>query len=197
MAKVLDRPTTKPSRQDHEDDLGGRLSEMCERWPDRRVELINGRIVVRELPTGTHNDIVFWILTQLLSTVTERGWKIWNDIKLHLGPQSDRYRPDLTVVPPNPRMWGEDETYGDTTLLVVEVVSSSSINDDHVVKPRNCALAGVPLYLVIDTFEEQIRLLSDPSKTGYSREVIVKFGALLDLPAPWNLTIDTGKLIEE
>ncbi|MEV4376972.1 Uma2 family endonuclease [Streptosporangium sp. NPDC049644] len=196
MAKVLDRPTERPPQEDLRDELVRRLPEMCEQWPDRRVELINGRIVVRELPTNSHNDIVFWILTQLLGTVTEHGWKIWNDIKIHLDPQAERYRPDLTVVPRNPRMWDKNEVYGDVTLLVVEVVSPSSVNDDHVVKPQNCALAGVPLYLVIDAFDEQIRLLSSPSPKGYQQENIVKFGGSLKLPEPWNLTIDTDELPE-
>ncbi|ACZ90695.1 Uma2 family endonuclease [Streptosporangium roseum] len=194
MAKVLDRPTADPPHEDLRDELARRLPEMCESLPDRRVELINGRIVVRELPTDSHNDIVFWLITQLVGIVTERGWKIWPDIKLHLGPQADRYRPDLTVVPPNPRMWDKNEVYGDVTLLVVEVVSPSSSNDDHVIKPQGCAQAGVPLYLVVDAFDEQVRLLSRPSQKGYQREVIVKLGGSLDLPEPWNLTIDTDGL---
>ncbi|MEV8633442.1 Uma2 family endonuclease [Streptosporangium sp. NPDC051023] len=194
MAKVLDRPTTKPPQEDPPTELARRLPEMCESWPDRRVELIDGRIVVRELPTDTHNNIVFWILMQLAGVVTERGWKIWPDIKLHLGPQADRYRPDLTVVPANPRMWDRNEVYGDVTLLAVEVVSPSSVNDDHVIKPRNCAQAGVPLYLVIDVFEEQVRLLSRPNHKGYQQEVITKFGGFIELPEPWNLTIDTSSL---
>ncbi|MFF0307971.1 Uma2 family endonuclease [Streptosporangium sp. NPDC004379] len=194
MAKALERPAAESAQ---EDDLEKFLPEMQERWPDRRVELINGRIVVRELPSRTHNTIVFWILGQIFGFVTERGWLIWNDIMLHLGTQSDRYRPDLTIVPAEPRMWDQNEVHGDSTLLVVEVVSSSSSNDDHVVKPRNCGRAGVPLYLVIDTFQKQIRLLSGPGEAGYTQEVVIKFGAFLDLPAPWDLTIDTSKLVNE
>lgn len=170
--------------------------EACELFSDSRVEIIDGRIVVREVPTGDHNDVISRLILQLVSVIATRGWGLWTNIKLFLGPQMDRYIPDLTIVPRDRRMWGDDEIYGDSTLLVVEVVSKSSVHDDHVVKPRSCAAAGVPLYLTIDTFKGTARLLSDPSQAGYQHRHQVALGKPLTLPEPWNLTIDTGKLIE-
>jgi hypothetical protein len=73
-------------------------------------------------------------------------------------------------------------------------VSRSSAHDDHETKPRGCALGGVPLYLVIDAFTSKIRLLSRPGDDGYDHEVEVKLGEPLDLPDPWNLTLDTSRL---
>jgi Uma2 family endonuclease len=115
---------------------------------------------------------------------------------LLLQAQADRYEPDLIVVPANRRLRDPSHVYANATLLVAEVVSPSSVHDDHVVKPRNCALAGVPLYLVIDTFASRFRLLSRPGPEGYADEVTESLGKPLELPAPWNLTIDTAKLIE-
>ncbi|MBB4937029.1 hypothetical protein FHR32_001334 [Streptosporangium album] len=143
------------------EELDQRYQDECDRWPGRKVEIINGRIVVRESATFDHAKVIYWLLLQLIPSMTEREWlPVW-DLKLFLGVQKDRYKPD------------------------------------HVVKPRNCAAADVPLYLVIDAFKNQVRLLSRPSETGYAHETLVKLGDPLDLPAPWNLTIDTGKLIEE
>ncbi|MET8143157.1 Uma2 family endonuclease [Sphaerisporangium sp. NPDC005288] len=160
----------------------------------RKLEIIHGRIVVREMPTGEHNDIVFLLLSQLLAVAVERGWKIWNDIAIFLGPQMDRYRPDLTVVPANPPMWGSDQVHGYASLLAVEVVSKSSVHDDHVTKPKNCAAGGVPLLLVIDGFERKARLFSRPAPDGYEQQTEVTLGAPLELPEPWGFTLDTGKL---
>lgn len=74
-------------------------------------------------------------------------------------------------------------------------MSPSSRADDHLLKPRNCALAGVPLYLVIDSYQQTARLLSDPGHTGYLHEVAVVLGDSLVLPEPWDLKIDTGRLL--
>lgn len=175
-------------------DMESDFRELCHQWPDRRVELVNGRIVVTPMPTGAHNNIVYQLLLQLLGVVQERGWRIWNDITIFLGPQVERYRPDLTVVPCEPKMWGEDHVYGGHTLLVVEVVSPSSVTDDHEVKPRHYAASGVPLCLVVDPFEKRVRLLSEPGEDGYQEETEVVLGRAIELPEPWKLTLDTGQL---
>ncbi|WP_345364581.1 Uma2 family endonuclease [Actinoallomurus liliacearum] len=178
------------------DDIRSAFREVCGIFPQHRVELVNGRIVVNPVPTGDHNRIVYRLLLQLLAVVQGQGWQIWNDITLFLGPQRDRYRPDLTVVPAEPKMWAKDHVHGDQVLLVVEVVSASSVTDDHEVKPRQYAAGGVPLCLVVDVFARKVRLLSQPGADGYEQETDVALGRPLDLPEPWKLTIDTGALAE-
>ncbi|MEU4328108.1 Uma2 family endonuclease [Nonomuraea dietziae] len=168
----------------------------CELFPGHRVELVNGRIVVNDGPTWAHNKIISRLLKLIISIVTDRDWEIGTNIKLFLGPQTDRYVPDLTIAPPRPRMWGDDEVYGDDTRLVVEVVSPSSVHDDHAVKPREYARAGVPLYLLIDPAQSIAILFSLPAEKGYQHRTQVEFGTALDLPEPWKLSIDTGKLVE-
>ncbi|GAA4627260.1 hypothetical protein GCM10023196_038740 [Actinoallomurus vinaceus] len=176
------------------DDIRSTFREVCDMVPQHRVELVNGRIVVNPLPTGQHNDIVYWLFAQLLAVAQANGWKIWTDITLFFGPQRDRYRPDLTVVPAEPKMWAKDHIYADQALLVVEVVSASSVTDDHEVKPRQYAAGGVPLCLVIDVFARKVRLLSQPSDDGYQQETDVVLGRPIDLPEPWKLTLDTAAL---
>jgi Uma2 family endonuclease len=194
MPKVLDRREAKPMSDREE--LDRRYQEICDQWPDRKVEIINGRIVVRELPTIDHARVILQLLRQILTFATGQGWSPLWDLKLFLGVQMDRYKPDLIVVPAEPRMWDAENVYASDTLLVVEVVSDSSKSDDHLVKPKNCALAGVPLYLVIDAFEQRVRLLSQPGEAGYDCEIAVTIGKPLELPEPWSLTIDTGALVE-
>lgn len=185
MSLVLDRPT----------DVERLYQELSGQLPDDKVELVDGRVVVREVPTTEHADIIFQLMLQLIPVVTERGWKIWNDVGLFLGSQLGRYRPDILVVPPNPPRWGKDHVFGNSTLLVVEVVSPSSAHDDHEKKPLGCARGEVPLYLVIDALAARVRLLSRPGEDGYDQDVEVKLGAKLDLPDPWNITLDTALLV--
>ncbi|MET8160877.1 Uma2 family endonuclease [Sphaerisporangium sp. NPDC005289] len=194
MGTVLAAPRATP-QETRRHDLESRYRKVCEICEERRVEIIDGRIVIGEMPTFDHNQVIFRLLMQIMSVVADRDWIICNDIKVFLGAQIDRYRPDVTVVPSKPRMWDAENVYGEETLLVVEVVSPSSQKDDHDVKPWNCALAGVPLYLVIDTFRGTARLLSHPGGNGYTHEVAVALGDTLELPEPWSLDLDTAVLL--
>jgi Uma2 family endonuclease len=170
--------------------------ELVDRFEKHRIEIVNGRIVVREVATIAHADVVYQLMSQLIPFSMEKGWRVYPEARIFLQARADRYEPDLIVAPANRRLWDPSHVYANATLLVAEVVSPSSVHDDHVVKPRNCALAGVPLYLVIDTFASRFRLLSRPGPEGYADEVTESLGKPLELPAPWNLTIDTAKLIE-
>jgi Uma2 family endonuclease len=173
-----------------------RVSDLC---PKDRVEIINDRVVVSPLPTWSHQMIIEALLDLLLDVIRKRGWRRAQNMSLFLGAQRDRYKPDLIVVPTSdPPLWGKDHVYGDATVLVVEVVSESSVDDDHRVKPKTYAAAGVPLYLAVDTFAGTVRLLSkpDPQTERYEQQNEVPIGKAIELPEPWNITLDTGKLTD-
>ncbi|MGN9839020.1 Uma2 family endonuclease [Nonomuraea sp. H19] len=162
--------------------------------PDYRVETTGNRIVVHESGTWQHNTVLSRLLFQIVGPAAARGWEIWPNITVHLGEQADRYVPDLAVVPPSPRMAEDHAVHGDSTVLLVDVVSTSSTYDDYFVKPTGYAPAGVPLYLVIDPFQESATLFSEPGER-YGRETAVGAGEPLVLPAPWEFALDTGKLL--
>ncbi|MFB9963562.1 Uma2 family endonuclease [Sinosporangium siamense] len=199
MSKVLERAgaahmgTNRDIHAGH-DDLHARYRQTCELWSDRRVEIIDGRIVVRELPTFNHATIVYRLLLQLIPFLTEQDWVAAFDLKVFLGLHEDRYRPDITITRSSPQMWDAEHVHSDDTLLVVEVVSPSSAKDDHEIKARNYAKGHVPLYLVIDPFEQVARLLSHPTESGYEQETTEALGKPLELPSPWEVTLDTAKL---
>jgi Uma2 family endonuclease len=166
--------------------------------PKGRVEIINDRVVVSPMPTWAHELIISRVLRLLMAVIDKRGWEFSSNISLFLGAQRDRYKPDLTVAPADPSLWGKAHIYGDATVLVVEVVSDSSVHDDHNVKPKTYAAAGVPLCLVIDCIAGAVRLLSKPNaKTErYEQQNEVPIGKVLELPEPWDITLDTGKLTD-
>ncbi|WP_424532554.1 Uma2 family endonuclease [Sphaerisporangium viridialbum] len=110
MGTVLAPPVGTP-QQVRRRALELRYQQACEQFDDQRVEIIDGRIVIREMPTLDHNQVIFRLLRQILIFVDERGWTACNDIKVFLGAQIDRYRPDLTVVPANPRMWDAENVW--------------------------------------------------------------------------------------
>src|SRR5690606_11898658 len=164
-------------------------------FPELRIELVNGRIVVNEPGTWQHNTIIAQLLAQLAPLVAERGWEIWPNITVHLDEETDRYVPDLTIVPREPAMATDQAVRGTSTLLLVDVVSAGNAYDDHVVKPMGYAPAGVPLYLVVDPFQQLLKLHSEPEPSGYARETVEPVGAPLPLPDPWDCLIDTSGLL--
>ena len=192
--------STPPTETEEDDairrELEDRYRQMSDLWPKDRIEIIHDRIVVSPLPTWAHERIISRLLRLLMAIIDERGWDFSSNISLFLGAQRDRYKPDLTVAPADPPLWANDHVHGDATVLVAEVVSSSSVDDDHNIKPKTYAAAGVPLCLVIDTFANTVRLLSQPNpKTErYEQHNEVPIGKAIELPDPWNLTLDTGKL---
>jgi Uma2 family endonuclease len=84
----------------------------------------------------------------------------------------------------------------DRVLLTAEVISASGVRVDREVKPRACALAGIPLYLLVDRFTRPvtISLHSKPGANGYAKLSTVTAGEKIRLPAPFGLILDTSTL---
>jgi Uma2 family endonuclease len=194
-----DMDDTETKEDEIRRELEERYGELSALWPKERVEIIRDRIVVSPVPTWSHQMIIEALLDLLLDVIRKHGWKRAQNISLFLGAQRDRYKPDLIVVPSSdPPLWGRDHVYGDATVLVVEVVSESSVDDDHIVKPKTYAAAGVPLCMVIDCFAGTVRVLSKPNAQleRYELQHEVPIGKAIELPEPWELTLETGKLTE-
>lgn len=83
----------------------------------------------------------------------------------------------------------------DQTLLVVEVTSESNAETNRGVKRRRYAEYRAPLYLLVDRIEGSVTLFSEPGHLGYTRvDGPHPFGAVLRLPDPFNLDLDTSGL---
>ena len=105
--------------------------------------------------------------------------------------------PDFVIVP-------RDELHGlpdnqpvsaDRALLVAEITSFSNAETDRKAKRWSYAHAGVPLYLLIDRFDEDgpaVTLFSDPVDGHYQHVVRIPFGEKISLPEPFAIDLDTG-----
>jgi Uma2 family endonuclease len=84
----------------------------------------------------------------------------------------------------------------DHVLLVGEVVSGLSIRIDREVKPRLCAQAGVPFYLLVDRFTEplSVSLYGQPGAEGYTAITTVGVGEKLHLPESFGIALDASAL---
>lgn len=83
--------------------------------------------------------------------------------------------------------------------LVVEVTSKSNARHDRVSKPAAYAAAGIPLYLLADaraTDGPTVTLYGEPKEDVHRPLRSVKFGEPIELPAPFDLVIDTAEFPE-
>jgi Uma2 family endonuclease len=175
------------------------IEEIWERtpsYPGFQVEIIDGSLVVSPRGNFRHARINYFLHTAFHDIALENDWYLCHELTIHLESNRDRIEPDLVIVPPEPPMFGDSELFGRGVLLVAEVTSRGNAVRDRFTKPRNCALSGVPLYLLIDPVDEPtaVTLFSDPSDDGYRTIDRVVAGEKLRLPAPFELTLDTSML---
>jgi Uma2 family endonuclease len=162
-----------------------------------RAELIEGQLVVSPMPVIWHEMVCQWLLLSFLEACTAHDWFPDTAGEIHLPPTGDLVEPDYMIlrdVKTLPRL--ESVRPLDRVLLAAEVVSASSVRVDRKVKPRACALAGIPFYLLVDRFTKPvtISLHSGPGPNGYAKVKTVTAGKKLRLPAPFDLTLDTTSL---
>lgn len=162
--------------------------------PGYRVELLQGRIVVSPAPIKLHNRIVTWLSDGLQEACAEHGWDRLTHGTVELPSTSERIQPDLFVCPADESTDGEWLIPAKNVLLAAEVVSPSSRRDDYEIKRAGCAQSEIPLYLVIDPRESMITIFTGPSSRGYRRSEVIVIGDKLDLPEPFNVTLDTSTM---
>ncbi|MGW1784324.1 Uma2 family endonuclease [Streptomyces sp. NPDC002143] len=176
------------------DDLVRFWEEM--EWPEgSKVEIIEGIITVSPAPAFRHNVIAERIQRRLYSVVPE-DWGIFQTLAIAVPSRLGMLIPDLVVVPVLDTP--EADTYVPAGLaeLVVEVTSKSNARHDRISKPAAYATAGIPLYLLVDRWAPEgptATLYGEPKDDVYRPLSVAKFGEPIKIPAPFDVTIDTGE----
>ncbi|WP_067667964.1 Uma2 family endonuclease [Nocardia miyunensis] len=156
----------------------------------RSAEVIEGRIVLVS-PMWDHERIIARIRRQLDARVDELDC-LTGSGNLDLPGSPNWYVPDLAVIPD-----GLAKVTGallpDQTLLIVEVTSDSTLENDRSTRRLRYAQYGAPLYLLVDRRERVWTLFRDPHDLGYGRTDGPRpFGEPIPLPDPFALAIDTS-----
>jgi Uma2 family endonuclease len=160
-------------------------------------EILEGRLIVSPLPVLWHERACQWLFRELLQVSDEKGWFLSRGAEIELPQTRDRIQPDLAVLTDVDQLpMLENVMPVSHVLLVAEVISPSGIREDREVKPRACAAACIPFYLLVDrlTNPASITLHASPGKDGYAETHSVPAGAKLAFPEPFALTLDTSTL---
>ncbi|MEE2053859.1 Uma2 family endonuclease [Nocardiopsis tropica] len=166
--------------------------------PDgRRAEIIDDNgVVLAAPPSDPHDYIADRVNRALLSTVPD-DWGVYQTLGIQLPVVERLYVPDLVVMPESVVL---DPSVSPCTAeeaeLVVEIVSRSSMDVDRRKKLWGYAHAPVPLYLLIDAWDDMgpsVTLYEQPGNGRYNHATTVEFGEKIGLPEPFGLEIDTSR----
>jgi len=129
------------------------------------------------------------------SRATSVRWTIDSEnFQWDLPDQSGRfYVPDIAVSHPGGSTPARERA---AIALIVEVTSPASadtVNNDRVVKPRQYAKAGIPLYLLVDQERTAWTLRGLGDKPGYELLAAGKYGEGVPLPAPFGFSVPTAE----
>src|ERR1700761_4003385 len=161
-----------------------------------RAELIDGEIVVTPPPNGNHQRDIWHILEQVIrnsSVKMQYSGQSGLIVSSRGIPDEGRFIPDAVFAPAELDVFHNAPSWmsPDGVELVLEVTSSRPDLDRNE-KRRAYAGAGIPLYLLVDRQERRVTLFSAPTHGDYSRTCAAIFGDKLELPKPFDFTLDTA-----
>jgi Uma2 family endonuclease len=161
-----------------------------------RAEIVGNGINMTPPPGNGHNRIAD-LVNEALVPIRPPGCGLYQTLGVSIPLRARLFIPDFVIVP-------RDELDGlpdnqpvsaDRALLVAEITSFSNAETDRKTKRWSYAQAGVPLYLLIDRFDEDgpaVTLFSDPVDGHYQHVVRIPFGEKISLPEPFGIDLDTG-----
>ncbi|MFI6940583.1 Uma2 family endonuclease [Streptomyces sp. NPDC050418] len=164
-----------------------------------RAEIDEGQIVLVPPPHARHHHIAGVVQRALYRNLPEE-LDIYQTLGLHIAPLDKLYVPDLVVVPSELTATADpdsnDPVDAAEALLVVEITSKSNAKDDRTKKLCAYAHAPVPVYVLIDRFDEHgptTTVFTEPLNGAYKHAERVPFGETLSLGEPLSTDIDTGR----
>ncbi|MFD8982347.1 Uma2 family endonuclease [Streptomyces sp. NPDC059564] len=154
-----------------------------------RAEIIEGSIEVSPTGRRRHTVLVHRLRWLLDAHLADSGFRVFNGGNVIRGRKV--CIPDLFVGPEDLDEIPDEEGLGvDATRvpLVAEIVSpgKDAHRRDHIRKQRWYALAGIPVSVVIDDFDDEgtVTVFSgpDPEKGTYATKTTVSYGTTVAIP---------------
>ncbi|WP_369199594.1 Uma2 family endonuclease [Streptomyces sp. PU-14G] len=157
------------------------------------LEFLDGRIGVKKVPDGNHDEIVRWLLTRCMQhrpelfLYPERGLVVE-------AYRRGRVRPDGVLAPADHFLGQGEWADAAGVLMTVEVTSYDHDTDsrDRMEKPAAYAAVGIPVYLLIDRDACTVTVHSGPENGRYRDTHTVPFGERVALPDPVGFALETG-----
>ena len=160
MTRALGEPiirTRRWTRREYD-----RLIELGVLHEDEPIELLAGRLVVRE-PQRTPHAVATQLVAEALRAAFGAGWSVRVQLPLALDEESEP-EPDVAVVRGAPRDYLRE--HPSFPALVVEV-AHDSLRADRTLKARLYARAAIADYWIVDLVDQVLEVHRSP--TGPTR----------------------------
>lgn len=172
------------------------FEELARRAPEFvRLEFINGQVQVKPVPDGNHGEIVMWLIRRCMQQRPELSLYPEQGLKVE-AYRKGRARPDGCLAPEENFVGQGEWAEPGGVLMTVEVTSRDADTDrrDRVEKPDGYAEADIPVYLLVDRNAGSVTVHADPEGGSYRSITTRPFGAVVELPDPVGITLETEKL---
>ncbi|PHQ50760.1 hypothetical protein BLA24_18460 [Streptomyces cinnamoneus] len=172
------------------------FEELARQAPETvRLEFINGRIEVKPVPDGDHEEIVRWLQRLCMQHRPD----LWLYGARHMKVEAyrkGRAIPDAALAPDGHFKGHGSWSDPDGVLMLVEVTSRDADTNqrDRVDKRDGYAAAGIPVYLLVDRDHHTVTVHWQPEAGEYRCLLTHPFGKPVDLPEPVGFTLETAEL---
>ncbi|WP_327384833.1 Uma2 family endonuclease [Streptomyces sp. NBC_01207] len=186
LEAVMPKVATSPSELDEVLWQAWKAMELPEGY---RAEIVEGSIEAS--PTGrySHGRIANELRDRLVVFLAKSAFAALQDINvIH---KRKVWIPDLFIAPANTEEHVTEDELGIDAVavdLIVEVVSpdSESISRDRTRKRSAYAHAGIPVYVLIDDYDENgivtVLTVPEPGKSVYRNELRAAYGTAVTIP---------------
>ncbi|MFF2516112.1 Uma2 family endonuclease [Streptomyces sp. NPDC058086] len=173
------------------------FEELARRAPEGvKLELIDGKLEVKPFPDNRHRAIVVWLIRLFMQLRPELA--MYHEQDLRIGTYRKGHATADAALAPLDHFIAQDNGWADPdgVLMVVEVTSRDRDTDrrDRIDKVRGYAEADIPVHLLIDRDNDTLVVHSDPKNGAYRQSPSYPYGAVVELPTPVNITLETEKL---
>jgi len=150
-----------------------RLAETGVLRPDRRTELLHGKIIEMS-PIGPFHSSVVNRITRLLNLQAGDRWIVSTQNPIHLDDHSEP-QPDLVLLKPTPDEYASGHARPGDVFLLVEI-SDSSLDYDREEKLPGYGRAGIAEVWIVNLNDRTLEVYREPQFTGYGTKTILHPG---------------------
>ncbi|MFF8596510.1 Uma2 family endonuclease [Streptomyces sp. NPDC015220] len=167
--------------------------ERLERMPvpeGFRVEIVGGNIHVTP-QRDTHWGVIRRIV-RALEDEFGMDVMVFSDVRIDFPGHENGFCPDVAMLGDSAKKDDEGRWRHQDVEFVAEVISEGTAANDYGPKKTAYALAGVPVYLIVDPYRARCHLYTQPKDGEYLTDTSVAFGAEVDMTTtPLGLTLRT------
>jgi Uma2 family endonuclease len=172
------------------------LLDAARKLADSHVKVeFSGDTVIMQASLSTIHQRNLSIIRRQFEAHVPEGYVDTGNTDLESPAISKLRNPDLTYLPEEAMTTTDSALPAELALIAVEIVSPSNPENDWEGKVRDYPLMHIPLYLLVDTRQKSVTLLSEPENGRYRRREDAAFGETIHVPAPFDFVLKTDTLL--